>query len=167
MKKILLFLCVSILIIYSCKKDDSMKAQYAKLIIGTWKSTSQNTKIYTLTTDELLKDTTVNFTGHNASRAWLEIYNKDGSGYVTSLPANNQNAQGQEADTTAFLTYTILGSNLTIKQTNGGSATKPILALNNTDMDLQSTSTGNAPANWGLNTKTLYKITLSTHYTKQ
>jgi len=167
MKKIFLFISVCILAIYSCKKDESMKAQYQKLIIGTWKSTSQNTRIYDLNTDELLKDTTINFTGHYANRAWLEIYNKDGSGYVTSLPTNNQNELRPESDTTAFLTYAILGSNLTLKQTNGGSATEPILALDNTDMDLQSTSTGYAPANWGLDTKTLFKITLSTHYTKQ
>jgi len=59
-----------------------------------------------------------------------------------------------------------LGSNLTLKQTNGGSATEPILTLDDTDMDLQSTSTGTLAANWGLGAKT-YKITLSTHYTRQ
>lgn len=166
MKKIFLLLSVSVVAIYSCKKDDSMKAQYAKLIIGSWKSTGQNTRVYDLSTDELLKDTTINFIGRNANRAWIEIYNNDGSSYVTSLPTNNQNAQGQETDTTAFLTYAILGSNLILKQTNGGSATEPILGLDNTYMDLQSTSTGTVAANWGLGAKT-YKITLTTHYSRQ
>lgn len=167
MKKTLLLLSASILAMYSCKKDDSLKAQYAKLIIGSWKSTGQNTKVYDLNTNELLKDSTINFTGKTAGSAWFEIYNTDGSSYVTTLPAAKQGTLVATADTTSFLTYNILGSNLILKQTNGGSTAKPILALDNTTMYLQSSSTGNLTSKWGLDVNASYKITVSTHYTRQ
>lgn len=167
MKKTYLLLCLVILAVSSCKKDDSTKTEYAKLIVGSWKSTGKNTKIYDLNTDELLKDSTISFNGKYAGNAWFEIYNTDGSGYVTTLPITQQGTLIARADTTSFLTYTILGSNLLLKQTNGGSTTKPILALSNTTMDLQSTNTGNLTGSWGLDITASYKITISTHYTRQ
>ncbi|MFD2872193.1 lipocalin family protein [Mucilaginibacter ximonensis] len=167
MKKTYLLLCLAILAVASCKKDDSTKIEYTKLIVGSWKSTGKNTKVYDLNTDELLKDSTINFTGKNAGSSWFEIYNTDGSSYVTTLPIAQQGTLVARADTTSFLTYAILGNNLLLKQTNGGSTTKPILALSNTTMDLQSTSSGVLTGNWGLDANATYKITVSTHYTRQ
>ncbi|GAA4102406.1 hypothetical protein GCM10022392_29250 [Mucilaginibacter panaciglaebae] len=153
--------------IYSCKKNDSIRTQYAKLIVGTWKSTGQNTKVYDLSSNELVKDSTITFTGNNANRAWLEIYLANGNSYVTTIPTVKSNTIVATADTTSYLTYTILGSNLLLKQNIGGEATKPILRINTTDMDLESTTTGTLPASWKLGINVSYKITQSTHYIRQ
>lgn len=165
MKKTLLFISVLASAMMACKKDDSTKDQNTKLIVGSWKSTGQNTKVYDLTTNDLLKDSTIAFTGKSAALAWVEVYQTNGSGFVTTVPVIK--AKIATADTTSYLSYSILGSNLTIKQSIGGSATKSILELTDVDMDLQSTATGNVAAGWGLDVNASYKITTSTHYAKQ
>lgn len=154
--------------VFSCKKDNlsGAKSQYARLIVGTWKAYQQNTQIYDLNTNELLKDSTINFTDGNAGRAFTEIYNADGTAYVT-VQTRKLGAAVATTDTTTYLRYTILGSNLTLKQNIGGTETKPILTLTLTEMGLQSTRTGILNAGWGLETNTSYKIIQGTYYTRQ
>jgi hypothetical protein len=142
------------------------KSQYAKLIVGTWKTYQQNIQVFDLATNQLLKDSSINFTGTNTAGSWSEIYNGDGSAYVTKL-TKKIGASIATTDTTAYLQYTILGSNITLKQNIGGTETKPILTLTMTDMGLQSTYTGTLNAGWGLNTDTPYKIVQATYYTRQ
>lgn len=142
------------------------KSQYAKLIVGTWKTYQQNIQVFDLATNQLLKDSSINFTGTNTAGSWSEIYNGDGSAYVTKL-TKKIGASIASTDTTAYLQYTILGSNITLKQNIGGTETKPILTLTMTDMGLQSTYTGTLNAGWGLNTDTPYKIVQATYYTRQ
>ncbi len=153
---------------FSCKKDglSGAKSQYAKLIVGTWKAYQQNTKVYDLTTNELLKDSTINFTDANAGQAFTEIYNADGSAYITEQ-TRKMGAKTPTTDTTSYLHYTILGTNLTLKQNIGGTETKPILTLTLTDMGLQSTRTGTLNPDWGLDADTSYKIIEGTYYTRQ
>lgn len=154
--------------VFSCKKDElaGAKSQYAKLIVGTWKAYQQNTKIYDLTTNELLKDSTVTFTDANASRAFIEIYNADGNAYVTAQ-SRKLGAAVATTDTTSYLKYTILGTNLSLKQNIGGSETKPILTLTLTDMGLESLRTGTLNEGWGLSINTSYRIVQGTYYTRQ
>jgi hypothetical protein len=153
---------------FSCKKDElaGAKSQYAKLIVGTWKAYQQNTKIYDLTTSELLKDSTINFTDANAGRAFTEIYNTDGSAYVT-VQTRKLGALVATTDTTSYLKYTILGANLNLKQNIGGAETKPILTLTLTDMGLESLRTGTLNEGWGLGSNTSYRIVQGTYYTRQ
>jgi hypothetical protein len=154
--------------ILSCKKDKlaGAKAQYAKLIVGTWKAYQQNTKIYDLTTNNLLKDSTLNFTGTNASRAFTEIYNADGSAYVT-VQTKKMGAAVATTDTTSYLHSSILGANLTLKQDIGGTETKPIITLTATDMGLKSVRTGTLNPSWGLESDVSYKIEETVYYTRQ
>jgi hypothetical protein len=164
----LLLIPIVLCAIYSCKKEGiSAKSQYAKLIVGTWKIFQQNTKVYDLTTNDLLKDSTINFTNGNASKAFFEIYNTDGNAYITSPPAKKPGATIATVDTTSYLTYTLLGSNLTLKQTIGGSTTKPIITLTSTELGLQNTYTGILTAGWKLDANTTYKIIETNYYTKQ
>ncbi|MBC7400308.1 MAG: hypothetical protein H7289_10205 [Mucilaginibacter sp.] len=154
--------------VFSCKKDNlsGAKAQYAKLIVGTWKAYQQNTKVYDLTSNELLKDSTVNFTDANAGRAFTEIYNTDGSAYITAQ-TRKLGTTVATTDTTSYLRYTILGANLTLKQSIGGTETKPILTLTLTDMGLQSLRTGTLNEGWGLDVSASYRIVQGTYYTRQ
>ncbi|MCC8426141.1 hypothetical protein [Mucilaginibacter sp. UR6-11] len=169
MKKSHLLIAFLLLAIYSCKKDDTSgtKSQYAKLIVGTWKSYQQNIRVYDLITDVLLKDSTINFTGSNADKASFEIYNADGSAYVTTPPAKKPGEMMATIDTTGYLNYSILGSTLFLKQTIGGTTTKPILTLTSTELELENTFTGTLTANWGLAVNTTYKIIQATYYLKQ
>ncbi|MES2379037.1 MAG: hypothetical protein V4553_20770 [Bacteroidota bacterium] len=164
----LLFISLIACTLFSCKKDDlsGAKAQYAKLIVGTWKAYQQNTKVYDLTTNELLKDSTVNFTDANAGRAFTEIYNSDGTAYVT-VQTRKVGATVATTDTTNYLRYTILGANLNLKQNIGGNETKPILTLTLTDMGLQGLRTGTLNSGWGLEGDVSYKIVQGTYYTRQ
>jgi hypothetical protein len=153
---------------FSCKKDElaGAKSQYAKLIVGTWKAYQQNTKIYDLTTNELLKDSTIDFTDANAGRAFTEIYNADGSAYVT-VQTRKLGALVATTDTTSYLKYTILGANLNLKQNIGGNETKPILTLTLTEMGLESLRTGTLNEGWGLGINISYRIVQGTYYTRQ
>jgi len=169
MKKIhLLFISALLFAQFSCKKDKAAqtKDQYPKLIVGTWKSNRQNIKVYDINTSDLLKDSTISFTGANAGRSWLEIYNDGGTAYITS-PPRKISANVVTTDTTTYLTYVIMGDNLTLKQTIGGTETKPIITLSQTDMELQSTYTGLLDTGWGLDVNASYKITETDYYNRQ
>jgi hypothetical protein len=155
--------------IFSCKKDElaNAKAQYAKLIVGNWKSNQQNIKVYDLATNQLLKDSTVNFTGVFAGKSWYEIYSEDGNAYVTSLPTIKPSAKVATIDTTSYLNYTVFGANLNLKQNIGGNTIKPILTLTVSDMGLQNTYVGTLNTGWGLEVNTNYKIVEADYYTRQ
>jgi hypothetical protein len=101
---------------YACKKDSvSAKEQYSKLIVGTWKTQQQNTKICDVSSNELLKDSTVNFDDENSGRSWSEIFTTDGNAYVATT-SRKLGATIATTDTTTYASYSILGSNLTVKQ---------------------------------------------------
>jgi hypothetical protein len=152
---------------YACKKDNlSSKAQNSKLIIGNWKSYQQNTKVYTLGSNELLKDSTVVFDEENAGRAWFESFDANGNAYVTVL-TRKLGATVATPDTTNYAAYTILGTNLTLKQHIGGTQTKPILTISLTNLGLQYSYTSTLNAGWGLGTEGNYKIVQATYYTRQ
>jgi hypothetical protein len=161
---IIFFACA----MFSCKKENmgGTKSQYAKLIVGTWKTYEQNIQIYDLNTNQLLRDSTVNFSGTNTAGSWSEIYNENGSAYITKL-TKKIGASVATTDTTTYLHYSILGSNITLKQDIGGTETKPILTLTLTDMGLQSTYTGILNSSWGLDTDVTYKIVQASYYTRQ
>ncbi|TSJ40873.1 hypothetical protein FO440_14130 [Mucilaginibacter corticis] len=169
MKKIyLLFIPVLLSVLQCCKKDHAaqVKDQYPKLITGTWKSYRQNIKVYDISSNGLLKDSTNDFTGTNAGKSWLEIYNSDGTGYITA-PPRKISANVYATDTTSYLSYTILGNNLTLKQNIGGTQTKSIIILTQTDLELQSTYTSVLNAGWKLDINTSYKITETDYYNHQ
>jgi hypothetical protein len=153
--------------LFACKKDTiSSKEQYSKLIVGTWTSHQQNTKIYDVSSNELLKDSTINFDGETGGRPWSEIFSTDGNAYVTST-SRKLGATVATTDTTTYSNYSILGTNLTLKQFIGGSQTKPILTLTSTELVLQYSYVGTLNAGWGLNTESTYKIVQATYYIKQ
>lgn len=169
MKKIhLLFIPILLFVLHSCKKDQAAQAkdQYPKLITGTWKSYRQNIKVYNISSNDLLKDSTTDFTGANAGRSWLEIYNSDGTGYITA-PPRKISANVFATDTTSYLNYAIMGDNLTLKQSIGGTQTRSIITLTQTDLELQSTYTGMLNAGWKLDINASYKITETDYYNRQ
>jgi hypothetical protein len=160
---VLILACV----FYACKKDSvSAKQQYSKLIVGTWTTHQQNTKIYDVSSNELLRDSTINFEDENGGRQWSEIYTTDGNAYVTST-SRKLGAAVATTDTTTYSNYSILGTNLTVKQLIGGSQTKPILTLTSAELVLQYSYVGTLNAGWGLGTENTYKIVQATYYTKQ
>ena len=167
-KSPILLICFIACAIFSCKKDNmaGTKSQNVKLIIGTWKSYQQNIQVYDMTTNVLLRDSTIYLTGSNAGASWSEIYNTDGTAYITKL-TKKIGASVATTDTTNYLQYNILGSNLTLKQNIGGTETKPILTLTMTDMGLQSTYTDILNASWKLDPETSYKVVQATYYTRQ
>jgi hypothetical protein len=124
-----------------------------QLIVGTWKSYQQNTKVYDINRNVLLKDSTVSFTNANAGKASFEIYNADGSAYLTSLQPMRQGELAAATDTTSYLNYTILGADLTLKQTIGGSTTQPIVNLTSTHLTLENTYTRYAERRLGIKNK--------------
>lgn len=168
MKKYLLPLLVFILLVFNaCKKDNpSTKDQYNKLIIGSWQSNQQNVKVFDLNSNALLKDSTINFDGEFADRAWNEVYSTNGNTF-TVTQSRKIGATVATADTTSYAAYTILGSNLTLKQNTGGTQTKPILILNDTAMGLQYSYTGTLNQSWGLTPGVTYKISQLTYYNRQ
>jgi hypothetical protein len=167
-KTYLLFIPVLLFALQSCKKDHAAQAkdQYPKLITGTWKSYRQNIKVYDISSNGLLKDSTNDFTGTNAGKSWLEIYNSDGTGYITA-PPRKVSANVFATDTTSYLSYAIMGDNLTLKQSIGGTQTKSIITLTQTDLELQSTYTDMLNASWKLDINTSYKITETDYYNHQ
>jgi hypothetical protein len=166
-RSILLLFLISTCCFYACKKDSlSAKQQFSKLIVGTWKTHQQNIQVYDLNSNALLKDSTLNFDEENSARPWSEIFTADGNAYIVTA-SRKLGATVATNDTTTYSTYTILGTNLTLKQKIGGGQTKPILTLTLTDMGLQYSYTGTLNATWGLNTASTYKIVEATYYTKQ
>ncbi|MFD2146907.1 lipocalin family protein [Mucilaginibacter antarcticus] len=165
-KPLLLFAIITLFALNACKKDDSsIKDQYTKLIVGTWKSTQLNTKVYDLSSNELLKDSTTTYEGEFSARSFNEVYDINNNTFSVTY-SRKIGASVATADTTSYATYTILGNNLTLKQRIGGTQTKPILVLNTTAMCLQYTFTGMLNPTWGLEAGVTYKITQSTNYKK-
>ena len=162
---ILLIACT----LFACKKSDtiSIKATNTSLISGKWLVYQQNTKVYDLNTNALLKDTTLSYTAKSVSQPWYETYNTDGSAYVTSKPYKKAGSSVMSADTTAYLHYSILGSNLTLKPYGGGIETDPIVTISQTDLNLQKTYNSLPPAGWGLDMATNYLFVVQNYYTKQ
>lgn len=163
--------CLAVLLlcaIFSCKKGDSAggKNKKSALIAGKWLVYQRHTLVYDLESDNLLKDTTIAFAA-KSTKSWYEIYNTDGTAYVTSIPYLKNGATTPTIDTTAYLTYSILGSNLVLKQTSGGSKTLPILNLTLTNMVLQSSYVSPPKPGWGLVMNVSYKFTEETSYNKQ
>ena len=150
-----------------CKKDSlSSKQQSSKLIVGTWKSHQQNIQIYDLSSNQLLKDSTINLLGENGRVPWSEIYTAEGNAYIITT-SRKLGATVATTDTTTYSSYTILGNSLNLKQKIGGSQTKPILTITLTDLGLQYSYTGMLNLGWGLNTESTYKIVEATYYTRQ
>lgn len=151
----------------ACKKDAlTAKEQNSKLIVGTWKTSQQNIKVYDINTEALLKDSTIVFDTENASRSWSEIFDDNGHAYSTTTSVKT-GASFASTDTTNYATYSIVGTNLIVKQNIGGSQTKPILTLTVKDMGLQYSYAGTLNAGWGLGTGNTYKIVQATYYVKQ
>jgi hypothetical protein len=164
----LLVLSLLLGIFYSCKKSDNYgnkSSQYSALIAGKWLAYQQHTQVFSLSDNVLVKDTLINFAPSNAFQGWFETYNTDGSGYVTSKPYSH--AGVINADTTAYLHYSISGSHLTIKPNGGGSETDPIVNLTATDMTLEKTNNHTPNTNWGLDDNTTYKFVQDSYYARQ
>jgi hypothetical protein len=167
MKKYLLpLLAVTLLVFNACKKDNpSTKDQYSKLITGSWHAKQQHIKVFDLSSNELLKDSTIDFDGEFADRAWTEVYNSNGNTFTITY-SRKIGAAVATADTSSYATYAILGTNLTLKQNIGGTQTKPILKLNATNMELQYTYTGALNQGWLLTPGVTYKIAQTTYYNR-
>lgn len=154
-------------VLQSCQKDTQKKsAKNSSLIIGKWMSYQRHTRVFDAIDNSLLKDTTITFSAtNNVNPLWYETYNSDGAAYVISRPYTVGGKQ--RVDTTAFMHYSIEGSHLTLKPNGGGSETKPIIELTETNMNLESTYTGLPRLGWGLNAETTYKFTDEVLYKKQ
>src|SRR5882757_1455841 len=99
-------LSFSVCILFSCKKGEIVGGEsQAKLITGKWLVFQQHTQIYDLTTTDLVKDTTLLFSATNP-QAWYEIFNADGSAYITTIPHKVAGSSALVIDTTAYLHYT-------------------------------------------------------------
>ncbi len=169
MKKIrLLFVPIFIILTATaCKKDAEMKisSRNAALIAGKWMSTQRHTIVYSLEDNTLLKDTTVYFDAAHNTNWWFEIYNADGNAYITGKPYKLNEVT--KADTTSFLKYSINGSNIILKPNGGGSETKAIQNLTESNLVLGSVYNGFPRLTWGLDFRTEYHFVEQTYYTKQ
>jgi len=156
-------------ILFSCKKADVAggKVQNAALIVGTWKSYQQDTKIYDLETNDLLKDTVITYKAANVGLAGYNIFNSDGSAYITTLPYKKTGATVATIDTTSYLQYTLIGSSLTLKQNIGGSETDPIISITDSDLVLEKMYLSTPATGMGLDVNTSYKFVVDTFFTKQ
>jgi hypothetical protein len=164
----LIAICVCAL--FSCKKDEIIgeKTQKSSYIVGKWLVYQQETKIYDLNSNELLKDTVITYSTSNFGQAWYQIYNTDGSAYITSTPYIKTGATTPSIDTTAYLHYSVLVSNyLKLSLNGGGTETDPILNLTQTDLELEKKYNSTPKTGWGLDTNTSYLIAEDSYYTKQ
>jgi hypothetical protein len=150
---------------YACKKD-TIKKENASLITGSWLVSQQNTRVYDLNTNALLKDTTITYNSANYGQAWYDIYNTDGTAYVTTTPYTKPGSSTLYTDTTSYLHYSILGSSLFIKPTSGGTETDPILQLTLNILTLERTYNGHPLANWGLDVNANYTFVVDTYYSR-
>jgi hypothetical protein len=154
--------------LYSCKKDgDKISFKHSSLIVGNWLVYQKHSRVYNISDNALVKDTTINYNATANLAWWFELYNADGNAYTTGKPYKLPGSETLHADTTAFLHYTISGSNLMLKTNGGGSETKPILNLTEIDMELESTYNSVPRIGWGLNIDSTYKFIDEVHYKKQ
>jgi len=156
-----------ILLATACKKEGDLKisSKNAALIVGKWMATQRHTLVYKLDDNSLLKDTTVYFDAANNTNWWFETYTTDGNAFVTGKPYTQSGLL--KADTTSFLKYTINGSNIIIKPNGGGSETKAILTLTESNFALESGYNGLPRLTWGLDLRTEYHFVDQTFYAKQ
>jgi len=155
------------LLFSACQKGDGVKisSKNASLIVGKWLAYQRHTLVYSIEGNDLLKDTVVNYDAANNTNWWFEIFEANGDAFVTGKRYTQFNIL--KADTTAFLTYTINGSNLSLKPKSGGSETKSILNITETNMTLGKIYNGLPRLNWGLDVRTEYNFVEQTLYKKQ
>ena len=167
MKYLSIPLVFIMLLAASCKKGNDVKisSKNASLIVGKWQAAQQHTLVYDIDDNTLLKDTVVKYeTGANVNW-WFELYDVNGNAYVTGKPYNQNGVI--KPDTTSFLKYYINGSNITLKPNEGGTSTKSILLLSETNMALENVFNGFPRVGWGLDFRTEYHFVEQTFYTKQ
>lgn len=151
----------------ACKKQPEVKisSRNAALIIGKWVANQQHTLIYSLDNNTLLKDTIINYDAAGNVNWWFEIYNADGNAFVTGKPYRQNGIL--KADTTSFLKYTINGSDMMLKPNGGGSETKTIQNLTETNMALESVYNALPRLAWGLDIRNEYHFVEQTFYAKE
>ncbi len=159
-------LCLSLLC-FACQKGDGVKvsSKNASLIVGKWLAYQRHTLVYSIEGNNLLKDTIVNYDAANNPNWWFEIYEADGNAFVTGKPYTQFNVL--KADTTAFLTYAINGSNLSLKPKSGGSETKSILNITEANLTLGKVYNGLPRLGWGFDLRTEYNFVEQTLYRKK
>ena len=172
MKKLyhLAFILLLICTLFACQKGEIIggKTQNASLITGKWLVYQQNTRIFDLNDNSLLKDTTLLYSNTNFSQAWYQIYNTDGTAYVTTTPYKKTGSSVMTVDTISYLHYTIMGSSfLKLTKNGGGIETDPILSLTQSDLKLESKYTATPATGWGLDANTNYLFVVDTYYAKQ
>jgi len=163
----LLALIFIVLTATACKKEHEVKisSKNAALIVGKWMVNQRHTMVYSLDDNTLLKDTIIKYDAANNLNWWFEIYNANGNAFVTGKPYRQNEVL--KADTTSFLKYTINGSNIILKPNGGGSETKTILNLTETDMAFEGVYNAMPRLAWGLDLRTEYHFVEQTFYAKQ
>lgn len=167
MKNLYLFWILLFSVFFSaCQKGDGVKisSKNASLIVGKWLVYQRHTLVYGIEGNNLLKDTVINYNAGSNTNWWFEIYEADGDAFVTGKPYTFNAIS--KTDTTAFLSYTINGSGLSIKSKSGGSETKTILNLTEGNMTLEKTYNSLPRLNWGLDLSNEYKFIEQTFYKK-
>lgn len=166
------YILIAVIAIASCclwactNKSNNNPPSYSTLIVGKWLIQSDHIKIYTLTDNTLVKDTTISYTDPaNNQYAWLFIFNANGSSYITDATPNLSGL----VDTTSSLHYSISGKNLVYTEVGDNTQnTEPILQLNNTNFEL-STTYNTTPNLFypDLDANTTYKFVEDTYYKRQ
>jgi hypothetical protein len=164
------YLPISVFIILmaaACKKEGDVKitSKNAALIVGKWIVTQRHTLVYKIDNNTLLKDTIIKYDAGNNTNWWFELYNTDGNAFVTGKPYKQNDIL--KADTTSFLKYTINGSNLILKPNGGGSETKAIVNLTETNLELESVYNAMPRLAWGLDIRSEYHFVDQIFYTRQ
>lgn len=156
--------------IFACKKGGNSKPndQSSNLLVGKWLVNKEEVKVYT-TGGTLVKDSTWVFANQLFDLAWYEIYNQDGSGYVTSRPYKRVGSDELYTDTTSVFTYKISGNSLDLFEYGALTSNEhyKMLSLNSTSMSNETSYTDFPNSNWGLDMNTKYTFTEDCYYTKQ
>jgi hypothetical protein len=165
-----LFIVLIVFCIYSCKKEGNVQSTNINqsAIVGKWQTTKTRFRIYTLS-GALVRDSTIVFTGLSTLQAWDEIYNTDGTAYVTTLPYKKLGSSTLYTDTSSSLTYKVSGSILTLYEDGGSTLdeTDAILQLNASSMEIESTYSTIADSFWDLEANVTYKFIEDIYYAKQ